>query len=403
MASLFTVLSCQEDLDIPDRNGIVESISPQIGTEGDIITLHGTNMDQISSVSFNHKNTSLSEYNTFFYSDRFIEQNESELSFLLPELYHTDVLINGIDFNYRGFMDLKNFKGSNNMQILNEKIAFNNDDQVLYKSSDSFFSWTSIYEFSGNGEISSFYCLDEENIWIALQYYSGETGTGIYYSMDGGITFNLKYEVENPVSNMFFSTVSDGLFVDVEQNMYLIENDVITHIYNRYPELTNFPNSVDGLYDFTVIDTGSIIVRPNRGSHIIKIEDDVVTYYELDSTPRRLPVFFENTGFLETTNRIGNGPNDTEKYILKSEDHGESWNLIQTFENPYPYSIAFINKDVGLSFYPETESILITQDAGINWEEFSAFPDISLSARIIAIQENQVIFREEFDVIKYVH
>ncbi len=401
------ILSCSSDIETPNQTLnqtpiSIDKVEPSEGWEGDVIELTGNDLLRANKITFSHKDTRFDNYYIPIYASDFIEQTDSKILIEVPKLNHSDIDINGIDFKYNGFYKIENNLQDiyENVYVLNKDIAFAYTKHIVYMSTDGFFNWEPIIQFTESEFITSFYSLDENNLWIGIE---DANESSIYYSSDGGTNVNLKYSFEHSIHKMEFLSPSMGYIIDWEANMYIISNNQIEHIYNSYPELDDMAG-LGGLFDFYVVNSELIFIKPNQtNQRIIKINNGIASYFEFDTNPSYLPIFFNNIGYLETTKRTGNDINDFERYLLKTTDYGESWTKIKTFYAPDdPDRIVFINNYKGFALFPNRKPSLYTEDGGVTWENCSYASEIRNRVKVYGQFENGFLFSEYNKSYKYV-
>lgn len=374
---LLIILGCNSDESIknptieePSIEYNINSISPLRSRIGDTIKISGTNLTKLHSLYFLHEDRIYYQDTIKMKSISFITQNENEITLKIPEVYHENMVVefpntNNFKLEIVGIIPIiNNFEHVRQIQVIDKDIVLLKDNNKIYKSTDGFYKWETVYESPNDHSISSFYYLDENNCWIGLQ---GNTGISIHYSNNGGNDTNLKFQVSssnsgNQINKIQFSSLSKGFFVDNNQEMYIADNGIFENIYSYYPNLSMLPFGKIEIWDFNAINEDLIFLAPNDKPFLIKIDNQKFTYSEFDLWPLS-PIFFDNIGYVQVNSDIH-----------KTNDLGNSWNKIKTFENHYP-RIQFLNNQEGFAFvnYSPAE-MYITKNGGTTWEKYFTFP-----------------------------
>ncbi len=369
-------ISCSDDsFESNSKKFKITDVFPKKAKIGDTITITGNNLMSEERILLHHLNKDYSKYNVYVYRFNYIEGSNEEIKIVVPTLVHEDIAIGfGIDspkFKLSGFFSigaLPNVAGAGtsavNVQLMSESIAFKNNGNKLYKSTDGFYNWTLVTEFT-EGSIYSFYYLNQNQCWIGVN--KDDDSHAIYYSENGGKNFNFKFKVSGKydggwIEKIQFISDTKGLFIDDDNDIFITDNNTFKNIYDYYPELINLTSGKIQWADFNIINENLLFISPNSGKYLIKIENGNVSKYSFDIWPG-VPQFFNNTGYLQVNSDI-----------YKSTDLGTSWTKIKTFEGHYP-RIYFFNEKEGLAFVNyKPEIVFKTIDGGVTWKEYFTIP-----------------------------
>lgn len=359
--------------DIESQNKvIVNTISPLKAKIGDTLTINGSNLNNLKYVLFKHDMSEYANYSIKVEPKAFISKSNEKITLKVPQLVHEDISIviptvNTIALDLVGFIPIiYSFEKISQIYLVDQNTAFLMDNRKIYKSTDGFYHWETVYESPAESGISCIYYLNESDCWIGM--YNNPKGISIHYSENGGVNFSLKYQISdlssgNQINKIHFSSLSKGFFVDNNQEMYVSDNNSWENIYDYYPNLNLLPFGKIEIWDFNAINEDLIFLTANRDPYLIKIENQNITYSEFDISPSLSPLLYGNTGYVQVNSDI-----------FKTTDLGNSWTKIKTFENHYP-RIEFLNNLQGLAFVNYTPAeIYSTNDGGVSWEKRLTLP-----------------------------
>jgi len=375
----FLVLSCStkdsdEDIVDPKNRLTINNVSPSRVKIGDTITISGNRLDLIKEMMFfNENQTHINDQAFDASKSYFITHTEEEITLVMPWFYHENVTIDFMnldnttwDLEVYGMMPIfHEFESIQQIKLIDENVAYLRNANNVYKSVDGFHNWDLIFD---NGIVTDFFFLDENNGWVATVDGSF---SHIYYTEDAGDSFEListyTYTVSNSqIRKMQFTSKNKGYFVTTGNNqMYSIENNEITHINERFPNLGLDELFSIGIFDFNFINDDLFYLIPNDLSDpLVRVSNETTTlnYFEFGAyTP---PQFFGNTGFYLT-----------HQDMYKSVDNGLTWEKMNTFEN-YPQSFNFMNNQHGFVYIEEAGAppyIFQSFDGGTTWEKYYTF------------------------------
>jgi len=379
---IILVYGCSDDTEELNSEFKIQEIFPVMTQIGDTVTIKGVNLDKIPTVFFQHISPELKNYDVSIGSPNFISRSINEIQVVVPEMRHENIkfrISNGQEFGLElfGWIPVSLKIGLPvEIQILDSKTAFVHNSKKVYKSTDSFKTWSLVYEVYDEQWISSFYYLDEKNCWIGL--VGANKKSSLHFSNNGGIDYEKKFDIlpNNSstywINKIHFSSLSNGFFSTEDYRVFKTDNDNFEDVYDAYPELNTLPYGRIEVYDFTLADDNLIFLAPTGTPYLTKIDNGIVSYSKFDVWPSR-PEMFGNNGFMAVSSDI-----------FKTLDKGETWQKIKTFEGHSP-RIDFLDKNHGFSFVNYTPAEMFeTLDGGASWKSImpisvkaSSFSDIN--------------------------
>ena len=130
----------------------ISNISPIRAKIGDTIKLTGTNLNKLEEVFFLHEDRVYYQDTIKVNSFSFITKNENEITLKIPEVFHEKMLVefpntNNYNLEIIGVIPIINdFEHVRQIQIMDENTAFLKDNGKIYKSTDGFYNWETVYE-----------------------------------------------------------------------------------------------------------------------------------------------------------------------------------------------------------------------------------------------------------------
>jgi hypothetical protein len=330
---------------------------------GDVIRLSGSDLSGINQVNFEYADASLGYNDIPIYN--FTSQTDDYIELRVPDVIHEDLVVKlvrqntGVNLKVVGFIPIPNNMDVDEKQVINNDVAFIRDGNSLYRSSNGMYQWEKIYDAPGDFHITSFFFLNETQGWVSL---SNNFETAIYYSDDGGQTFNLKIQVNNvgsgSIRKMQFISSDVGFFVDQQFNMFKVENNTFTNVYDLYPSLSALSIGRVDIWRFKVINNDLFFMTPNSSPNLIRVENQNATAISFNHTVLP-PQFFGNVGYIQSNSDI-----------YKSTDLGRTWTLSTTFAGHYP-NIQFFDENTGFALVNYNPfSIYKTVDGGDTWHQY---------------------------------
>lgn len=379
----FLVLACGTDEQPVVKDPLkysITSITPLRGKIGDTITIKGNNLKALRELYFTHVDEEYYNVSKTINLYAFISQTDDEIVLKIPYVYHENMRIEFLapftsefELEVVGMIGVKNeFNTIGAVQIIDENTAYLSNGNKILKSTDGYYKWETVYECPQGLSISSFFFLDELNSWVGLH---GENENSLYYSNDGGYHFNFKFKVDDgyggsSINKIQFTSLQKGFFVNNVQKMFVTDNETFQDIYSYYPQLDTLPFGKVDIWTFNAINENLIFLTASNEPYLLKIDNQNMSYSELDAYSLSYPVFFDNIGYFHE-----------QSYIYKSTDSGDSWQKLKTFDNRYS-RMNFLNAQEGYAFVPRTpEEMHLTKDGGVTWEKYFTFPQYT-SGRI---------------------
>ncbi|MER3316650.1 MAG: hypothetical protein RIB79_00010 [Allomuricauda sp.] len=141
---------------------------------GDTIRITGNNLDVLTRIAiFNEKLTHSNERPFIAEEYHFITYTENEITLEIPWLYHEQVTIdfkNSFVTNWNleliGIIPIRHdFTKIREIDVVNQDQAYLINDFNVYRSKDSFYNWTSIFE----GQVTAIHFINETTGWIVYK------------------------------------------------------------------------------------------------------------------------------------------------------------------------------------------------------------------------------------------
>jgi hypothetical protein len=335
------LLNCSEDNN--QQNPIVNSLSSTNTYIGDTLTVTGTNLNQIGNISL--YNEDIDE----IFSDQanIISKTETEIKFIVPELFHEKVTvyfgsnIDPIDLELYGYIPYKFefngtiFRNAEVTQILNDNIVFCYHDNwnQRFKLTDNYGNLETLP--SGNSNSESYYYITENTGYILTSDFFNFQ----IYSFNGDINNrNFEYNISKADLNTSTNSnlrdikfISDNLayVMNDDGEMFQVLNGAVTSFQNLYPGLSSTPymsqEYMDFTSDFQVLEDSSILITPWAQNYILRVGNGEVNVLTFSanltngnnySNTRTKPTFINSQGGFYLKG---------EHKIYKSNDYGQTW------------------------------------------------------------------------------
>jgi len=356
----------------PSNGPEVLNVLPAKVKIGDTIGITGNNLDVLTRIAiFNEKLTHSNEHPFIVEKNHFITHTENEITLKIPWLNHEEVTIdfknpyvNNWNLELTGIIPIRHeFTKIQEINVVNEDLAYLINDFNVYKSEDGFYNWASIFE----GQVTAIHFINETTGWISTSSWEGTAN--FYRTENGGDSFDLVHSFNLPsVRKIHFTSGSQGYFVSSEREpqMYKIENDSFRSIFDVYPNLNEQGLTYPQIWDFTIGKNNQMFLLTSWPlDPLIKIDNQNITLNQFEAPLIEPPQILNNTGYILT-----------EKDLYKSSSQGDSWVKISSFKN-YPQYVQFINEQIGFAYIrknPDSPNLLQTTDGGLSWTTYYEFP-----------------------------
>lgn len=376
------IVSCSPEED-PKPSVSTQSYTAEIG---DLITLRGNNLGGIQSINIFSKKHSVAgavifeESRGTYQNYSFINQTETEIQFILPELYADSYVIKvgdqEIPLNVKGFIPINNvldFQRAklSGVKIIDENKALGALDSNLYLLNNGYLD----KKFISDGVVF-FGVLENGDSWYTktIDYELYE----IYYNLAGTTSYNLLTTFKNrqldPVGvyrpHDILVTPEKQIFISHPEGIFVLENNVIKKAVDIFPGLDAYSPDEREIFTFQLTPAGTIYAQLNRGHGYVSLnpKDYTFAFSRKFSSDVTGPVFRGNTGYLilPWENLFYKS---TDSGITWSESptptptHGEIWNakmnimdantvlfFVHSYAGSLPYTIAYITRDGGNSW-----------------------------------------------------
>lgn len=340
---ILTILFLNCTKDNVEEKTVIESISSKNTFIGDTLTIRGQNINLINSISIEQYKKDNS-----FYNPNIISRTNTEIKFVIPELYDEsiriytgennptfDVEVHGyIPYSRRSYEDDNPFRNMKITQLVNDDVAFFIPESTFFISQiGGLVRFTENYDkpevlnFFNNMEVVDCHFFSKDKGWIIV---INMTVGGLidnyhfYYTEDGGKTVTLKNTVSGIkfkneyISNVTYVDENLGYISTSRFGYYRVNGTEIENINTIYPELTTKYNYADGEFEnLKVLDNGVVLLYNSydnaNNKNIIRIENNTFTNFITENSAQNI-TFFKNKGFYNTNNKI-----------FESNDYGLSW------------------------------------------------------------------------------
>lgn len=398
--------NCSEDDSFPSST--VYSVTPNKTFIGDTLTLVGQNLTTITTISLRNEAVNKGQPVT-----NFISKTDTEIKFIVPELYHQNVTVYanapvnpGIEIELFGFIPYSKpntdltYRDARIQQLLNDDVVFyrtaynngrfklvnNFTDKITLPSKDeNLFGYTD-YSYHYTSEYSGWIVASGDN------YYDYDIYSFTNDINNRSFEYSISYEELNGESIHQIEFLNNNLayIMNREGEMFQILNGQLTNFIDLYPNLINTPyvlREYSAYVDsFQVLEDNSIIIYVPRQKYIFRFSENNVnlTYFESNvfttyENGFSEPVFFSNVGGFYSNQKI-----------YKSYDYGLTW-------SSHSIEVAMDSED-GIQFIGGSHFLLhdgagpndptkrrkyISTDNGMTWKliynSFDRIPNVMIS------------------------
>lgn len=337
---LVSFINCSKE-DSSTPKATVNTITPINTFIGDTLTLVGQNFTNLNRISLVNEETN-AEKNSQIVTN-FISKTETEIKFIVPELYHQNVTVYttgdnpGIEINLFGFIPYSYpnngsiYRNAEVRQLLNDDIVFLESDTYFierFKLTNNLTDYNPLPLRKENDY--SYYYTSEDSGWILAQ--GVDVRYNVYSFIDNINNRNLEYSILNEdingerISQIEYVSNNLAYIMNGRGEMFQVLNGQITSFYDLYPGLNNTPYMSNDYRTYTstfqVLEDNSIIISPWYQNYILRFSDTNFNVIYFESNPTHYyennisePMFFGNIGAFYSN-----------KKIFKSNDYGITWN-----------------------------------------------------------------------------
>ena len=355
------LLGCSKEDETPQKPEVqITSVVPARAKIGEIITIKGKNLNLLKNIYFEHREALYTFRDQAIPNMDFEVWEENEIRVKVPAMIHQSIKLTAgkteFPLELYGIISLDRYvpQGIQQIQVLDENVAYLHTGRQLFKSTDGYYTWDLVVEYFDN-YISSFFFSDEGNAWLAMD--DPLRGHGLYISTNGGKNFVLQSphpDSYSRIRTMKFRSRQEGFYVDDEGVAYEYKNGVSRDIYEAYPELKDFPYSKIEFYDLALSDD-LVFFSPDMENVLVKLDRGRISYTEFPERPG-IPQIFGEVIYLPSHGKL-----------YKSTDRGESWTVVHQAEDWSP-AYLFLSRDEGYAYTNFREGRAFrTEDGGVTW------------------------------------
>lgn len=383
-SAMLILLSCaKEDVEIkPVRK--LTNVTPSIVKIGDIVTIEGTGLNcPTCHITFNGNK----EFESISASETYIvavvpTQHDEEVSIVL---WDENVPQDTVSINLVGFFPLNNTPTGTEpwgMQALDENIFFVYGQDGLILTDNGGDSWSTLLSYGDY--VQSFFFLTKDIGWIVSSKMNHPININkevIYFTNNGGQSFEPIDTIEcrfmEWINKVVFKSPTEGYLLSTMGRIYYTSSNSSFEKVYEFPEDTDFTAGFRSLsvYSNTVMATGEAAIGLSQKVPILVTgKSNVFTYQNVSGAVAGLggPV-----GKVQLVS-------DTEAYIIKgnrlcfSDNTGENW---RKRSDLIIHDFYFSDRANGVAITSEEvetyQTIVFTQDNGVNWEPALGLPNIS--------------------------
>ncbi len=231
----------------------------------------------------------------------------------------------------------------------------------LAKSTDFGSTWTAVSASNISSSVYSIFFLNAYKGWI------GTASNGIFYTIDGGITWFQQILLPNTVYDIKFKDSQTGFACDSKGNIHITYDGGQTWmVYITPAKRALRAIEIDGNNVYVVGDAGSMYRSTDNGN---TWEEKFSYIGQALEFQRRVVFLNENVGFI-----CGGSTSSADSlgYVLKTTDGGETWTQLPYNFKTQLYAISAPSENV---IYTSAGSSLVfkSTDGGMTWTKSTIY------------------------------
>lgn len=391
LVSLFFINCSKED---SKPKAVIDSISSNQTFIGDTLTLMGQNLDEVGNLYLITPSVDIPND-----QPTIISRDNTEIQFVIPELYHEEVTLyisgydSPIDLELKGFIPFsRRFsiegpyrEGTGLMklgQIVNDDLSFFiPEDSGLLKATNRLDDQQMISIFDDKKVVDCHF-FNEERGWVVTVTGSWFYTYNFYFTEDGGDSISLEYsinEADVEINNNNSSIRSVHFINENLGYVYTNHGQIIRFNNGVFENMANIYSEVEYTNDFAygepeITDNGIVYLHKSGNMTLTRIENNSVSVYQIPSEGilREMKFFDNNLGFYHTY----------DNKVFKTIDGGVTWNELDinnTFTDDnrvyqsYRYSFIEENQIIRNREYNYSNAVTfryeyhISYDQGLTW------------------------------------
>ena len=352
---------------------------------GDTIVINGNNLDKITSFKFKTIDDELENLQNITPFEKNLEEIKVIVPTLNNELFELFIIqnstvVNSTSLNLIGTFPLKfnfNHDDVKSVKIVNDKTAFVAAGSKLYKTIDGGYGWELIKDFEYYIGSSMFF-IDESLGWLEIY---DDWNSILYYTNDGGITFNKIFEnnfAYKSIIQIYFSSPTNGYLLTTKGEIYKTDDNI------NFDLIYDFPNSNEGsgttdfshlsVYGNTLIASGEDI---NDKPILIQKTGSIFNYSSFDKVINNVQLINDSEAYqIRKTSGF-------EDKLFFTNNISSGW---EETSNKRIHDFHFTSKDKGIGISSNANYgnhiIFETYDGGKNWVNKFDFKDFEYSLDI---------------------
>ncbi len=385
------LISCSSSDEEQMNSNLVEitSFSAKKVRIGDTLVIRGKNLDLVTNFRFKYNDddeTILREP---------LEKKTDLIKVIIPTLNYENFnlstirngsLINSTPLNLIGTFPLKfnsndnelEYDDINSIKMINDKIAFVTARSKLYKTIDGGYDWELIKDF-GHYIGSSMFFINENLGWVEIY---DDWSSILYYTNDGGMTFNKIFEnnfAYKSIIQIYFSSPTNGYLLTTKGEIYQTDDNL------NFELIYDFPNSNEAsghteffhfsMYNNSLLASGQSGVNGDEPTIIIG-QNNNFDFSKLDNYVENIQLLNDNEGYLVKSDGL-------ERRLYYSNNFGTLLTLTSSMKI-HDFYFTNLSRGIGVSSNANYGNHIIfeTYDGGKNWVNKFDFKDFEYSLDI---------------------